>query len=110
MKRPFDAIQSEILEKFTQALFHDVEMVITPDQVVENIQTQFALIEDRRIHFGRIERREAKAGETGDVGQDARDKRGKTAFVAGQIDTSEDDFLLAVFDNVLNGRNNRIGG
>ena len=45
MKRPFDAIQSEILEKFTQALFHDVEMVITPDQVVENIQTQFGLIE-----------------------------------------------------------------
>ena len=45
MKRPFDAIQSEILEKIAEALFHDVEMVITPTQVVENIQTQFALIE-----------------------------------------------------------------
>ena len=45
MKRPFDAIQSEILEKIAEALFHDVEMVITPDQVVENIQTQFGLIE-----------------------------------------------------------------
>ncbi len=45
MRRPFDAIQSEILEKFTEALFHDVDMVIPPAQVVENIQTQFAMIE-----------------------------------------------------------------
>lgn len=45
MLRPFDAIQSEILEKITEALFHDVEMVITPAQVVENLQTQFAMIE-----------------------------------------------------------------
>jgi choline dehydrogenase-like flavoprotein len=45
MQRPFDAIQSEILEKFTEALFHDVEMVITPAQVVENLQTQFGMIE-----------------------------------------------------------------
>ena len=45
MRQPFDAIQSEILEKITEALFHDVEMVITPEQVVENLQTQFALIE-----------------------------------------------------------------
>jgi choline dehydrogenase-like flavoprotein len=45
MRRPFDAIQSEILEKITEALFHDVEMAITPTQVVENIQTQFGLIE-----------------------------------------------------------------
>ncbi len=45
MRQPFDAIQSEILEKFTEALFHDVDMVITPAQVVENLQTQFGLIE-----------------------------------------------------------------
>jgi choline dehydrogenase-like flavoprotein len=45
MLRPFDAIQSEILEKITEALFHDVEMVIPPVQVVENLQTQFGLIE-----------------------------------------------------------------
>jgi choline dehydrogenase-like flavoprotein len=45
MRRPFDAIQCEILEKITEALFHEVEMVITPAQVVENIQTQFGQIE-----------------------------------------------------------------
>ena len=45
MLRPFDAIQSEILEKIAEALFHDVEMVISADQVVENLQTQFGLIE-----------------------------------------------------------------
>ncbi len=48
MRRPFDAIQSEILEKFTEALFHDVEMVITPAQVVENLQIQFSLIEGNK--------------------------------------------------------------
>jgi choline dehydrogenase-like flavoprotein len=48
MRRPFDAIQSEILEKFTEALFHDVEMVIPPAQVVENLQTQFGLIEGNK--------------------------------------------------------------
>ena len=45
MRRPFDAIQCEVLEKITEAMFHDVEMVITPEQVVENIQTQFGLID-----------------------------------------------------------------
>jgi choline dehydrogenase-like flavoprotein len=48
MRRPFDAIQSEILEKFTEALFHDVEMVIPATQVVENLQTQFGLIEGNK--------------------------------------------------------------
>jgi choline dehydrogenase-like flavoprotein len=48
MRRPFDAIQSEILEKFTEALFHNVDMVITPAQVVENLQTQFGLIEGNK--------------------------------------------------------------
>ncbi len=45
MRRPFDMIQCEILEKLTEALFHDVEMAISPAQVVENIQTQFGQIE-----------------------------------------------------------------
>ncbi len=45
MRRPFDAVQCEILEKITEALFHDVTMVITPRQVVENLQTQFGQIE-----------------------------------------------------------------
>jgi choline dehydrogenase-like flavoprotein len=48
MLRPFDAIQSEILEKLTEALFHDVEMVITPQQVVENLQTQFGMIDGNK--------------------------------------------------------------
>lgn len=45
MRQPFDDVQSNILEKITEALFHGVEMAITPHQVVENLQTQFALIE-----------------------------------------------------------------
>lgn len=41
MKQPFNFIQAAILKAFTEALFHQVDMSITPDQVVANIQQQF---------------------------------------------------------------------
>ncbi len=44
MRRPFSEAQEEFLEKLTEALFFECEMVITPRQVVENLQTQFALV------------------------------------------------------------------
>ncbi|WP_293880662.1 GMC family oxidoreductase N-terminal domain-containing protein [Sphingomonas sp.] len=44
MRQPFNAIQAEILEAISEALFYGVEMVISPAQVVENLQHQFGLI------------------------------------------------------------------
>jgi choline dehydrogenase-like flavoprotein len=44
VRQPFNAIQASILEALTEALFFDVEMVISPEQVVENLQHQFGLI------------------------------------------------------------------
>ncbi len=41
MGNPFNVIQAAILKAFTEALFYQVEMVISPDQVVANIQRQF---------------------------------------------------------------------
>lgn len=45
MGRPFNAIQETMLLAMTEALFADTVMAITPEQVVDNIQTQFAMIE-----------------------------------------------------------------
>jgi choline dehydrogenase-like flavoprotein len=44
MRRPFSEAQEEFLERFTEALFFECEMVISPRQVVENLQTQFGQI------------------------------------------------------------------
>jgi choline dehydrogenase-like flavoprotein len=44
VRQPFNAIQAEVLEAITEALFFDVDMVIAPEQVVENLQHQFGLI------------------------------------------------------------------
>ena len=42
MVKPFNAFEAAILKALTQALFHGVDMAITPDQVVDNIQRQFS--------------------------------------------------------------------
>lgn len=42
MHKPFNILQAAILKALTEALFHDIDMKITPDQVVDNIQRQFA--------------------------------------------------------------------
>ncbi len=44
MRRTFNEAQEEFLEKFTEALFLDCEMVIPPAQVVENLQVQFGQV------------------------------------------------------------------
>jgi choline dehydrogenase-like flavoprotein len=44
MRRSFSEAQEEFLERFIEALFIDCEMVITPRQVVDNLQTQFGQI------------------------------------------------------------------
>lgn len=44
MLQPFNALQAEFLTAITEALFHDVDMVIPPHQVVDNLQHQFGLI------------------------------------------------------------------
>ena len=44
MLQPFNALQAEFLTAITEALFHDVDMVIPPRQVVDNLQHQFGLI------------------------------------------------------------------
>ncbi len=41
MRRPFNFLQAAILRAFTEAVFHNCPMVISADQVVENLQTQF---------------------------------------------------------------------
>ncbi|CAN5275945.1 hypothetical protein BH10PSE15_BH10PSE15_01500 [soil metagenome] len=45
MKKPFNFLQRKILKALTKALFHRVDMAITPDEVVANIQYQFSLME-----------------------------------------------------------------
>jgi len=45
MKKPFNVLQAAILKALTKALFHKVEMAISPGQVVANIQYQFSLVE-----------------------------------------------------------------
>jgi choline dehydrogenase-like flavoprotein len=42
MVKPFNTFEAAILKALTQALFHGVDMAITPDQVVDNIQRQFS--------------------------------------------------------------------
>lgn len=41
MGKPFNAFQAAIWKKFTETLFDGTDMMITPDQVVENLQTMF---------------------------------------------------------------------
>ncbi|MAW80791.1 MAG: glucose-methanol-choline oxidoreductase [Parvularcula sp.] len=48
MRKPFNPLQALILKAFTEGLFHDAEMAISSDQVVANIQRQFAMIEGRK--------------------------------------------------------------
>ncbi|RHW16378.1 FAD-binding protein [Sphingomonas gilva] len=45
MRKPFNWLQATILKALTEALFHRVEMVIPPAQVVANIQHQFSMVE-----------------------------------------------------------------
>lgn len=45
MRVPFNPLQAWILKALTEALFHGVEMKITPRQVVDNLQHQFGMIE-----------------------------------------------------------------
>ncbi|MEM1131333.1 MAG: GMC family oxidoreductase N-terminal domain-containing protein [Pseudomonadota bacterium] len=40
--KPFNRFQAAIWKKFTDTLFHGTYMVITPDQVVDNLQVMFA--------------------------------------------------------------------
>ena len=42
MVKPFNAFEAAILKALTEALFHGVDMAITPEQVVDNIQRQFS--------------------------------------------------------------------
>jgi choline dehydrogenase-like flavoprotein len=42
--KPFNPLHAAILKALTEALFHGVEMVIPPKQVVANLQHQFAMI------------------------------------------------------------------
>ncbi len=49
MRLPFDAGQSRFLKAFTEALFHRCEMVISPAQVVDNIQQQFSEVSESKV-------------------------------------------------------------
>lgn len=44
MQKPFNPLQAAILKALTEALFHGVDMAIPPEQVVANLQHQFAMI------------------------------------------------------------------
>ncbi|HEX8057998.1 MAG TPA: GMC family oxidoreductase N-terminal domain-containing protein, partial [Novosphingobium sp.] len=44
MSKPFNPLQAAIIKALTEALFHDVEMKISADQVVANLQKQFGMI------------------------------------------------------------------
>jgi len=48
MTKPFNPLQALILKALTEALFHDVDMAISPQRVVANIQFQFGLIDGRK--------------------------------------------------------------
>ncbi len=53
MQYPFNRFQARILRKLTTTLFDESRMVISPDQVVDNIQQQFALINrSKRLEIG----------------------------------------------------------
>ncbi len=54
MRRPFPSGQARFLKAFTEALFYRVDMAISPDQVVENIQTQFAEVSAEKVSELRI--------------------------------------------------------
>lgn len=45
MQRPFNALQNKIIIALTEALFHDVDMAISPEQVAENLQKHFSRID-----------------------------------------------------------------
>ncbi len=49
MRNPFDNIQCRFLKAFVETLFDGAVMAITPDQVVDNIQTQFRLIGGTKV-------------------------------------------------------------
>ncbi|GGE16129.1 hypothetical protein GCM10011529_23200 [Polymorphobacter glacialis] len=44
MQKPFGVFTAPILKSVVEALFHGVDMVISPQQVTDNIQTQFSYI------------------------------------------------------------------
>ncbi len=44
MRKPFGLLEAAMLKALAGALFHGVDMVITPQQVVDNLQHQFSLI------------------------------------------------------------------
>jgi choline dehydrogenase-like flavoprotein len=47
--RPFSPGQEKFLKAFTEALFHNVTMAISPAQVVENIQTHFEHVSQSKV-------------------------------------------------------------
>src|SRR5258706_8196498 len=48
MRKPFNLLQAAILKALTEALFHGVEMVIPPSQVVANVQRQFSMVKGNK--------------------------------------------------------------
>ncbi|MFC2953743.1 GMC family oxidoreductase N-terminal domain-containing protein [Marinicaulis aureus] len=48
MRKPFNPLQGAILKALTEGLFHGADMVISSDQVVANVQRQFAMIEGKK--------------------------------------------------------------
>lgn len=44
MAKPFNRLQVAIWKRFTETLFHDTNMAISPDQVVDNLQEMFSHI------------------------------------------------------------------
>lgn len=47
--QPFSAAQARFLKAFAEALFHDVPMAISAQQVVDNIQTHYALVSATKV-------------------------------------------------------------
>ena len=45
MIKPFNALQTKMIEALTEALFHDVHMAISPNQVAANLQKHFSRID-----------------------------------------------------------------
>lgn len=48
MRVPFNPVQSAILKALTEALFHGVDMKISPAQVVANLQRQFGMVDGKK--------------------------------------------------------------
>jgi choline dehydrogenase-like flavoprotein len=46
---PFDAIQVRFLKSFAEALFDGLDMVISVDQVIDNLQIQYGLVGDTKV-------------------------------------------------------------